>query len=560
MTNAVQVKEQVNLPLGKCMELVTSGIQYRLFRAAITVTIISLAVAFLMVMLSQSLIARQVGRAVDERTAPRRLFDKWVSRLGAPITETELTADMAALTGSSDPRWQEFKTWGKIPDDAHMQTLHEVASEQTDCLDNFFDKLPEGRRRQFVGTATGPGIFAYLGEGDHLSQFQTHLKESDRKLPMAFDKFQSLVQQWTQTAGDRRAIIQGHRAALEHVKSLLGGRQAVDALAAADDKLLSGLKELGYQMTGDQLVQVRREANLAVDARKITDLMKVPLVKQEVADRANVPLAQADTDTYFAQISSQSGATWLATLSASEKFAASADALKVKPLEFVPGSMPDPASQKYAKSEVPVKDASGKPTKDPDGKVITKMELTPEGQAMYEKDLAPFIQATAQRIRLVVKDRLDRQELADIESAVAQSGGSTGFSNRTVWLIIVSFLVCVVGIANAMLMSVTERFREIATMKCLGATDNFIMINFILESIMQGVAGGILGSILGFLLGSLRAWASYGNMAWQNFPLGQVLATAGVAMVVGIVVSALAAMYPAYVAARLAPMEAMRIE
>ncbi len=59
----VQVKEQVNLPLGKCVELVLGGIQYRLFRAAITVTIISLAVAFLMVMLSGSLICtRWAGR------------------------------------------------------------------------------------------------------------------------------------------------------------------------------------------------------------------------------------------------------------------------------------------------------------------------------------------------------------------------------------------------------------------------------------------------------------------------------------------------------------------
>ncbi len=560
MTNAVEVKEQVNLPLGKCMELVTSGLQYRLFRAAITVTIISLAVAFLMVMLSQSLIARQVGRAVDERTAPRRLFDKWVSRLAAPITEAELTADLAALTGPDDPRWQEFKAWGKITDDGRMRTLHEVASRQTDCIDNFFDKLSEGRRRQFVGGASGSGIFAYLAEGNHLQLFQDRLKDSDRKLPMAFDKFQSLVQQWAQTAGERQQIVQGHLAALEHVKGLLGERQPVDALATADDKLLTGLKELGYRMTDDQLAQVRREANLAVDARKITDLLKVPRVKQEVAGRANIPLAQTDIDAYFAQINSESGANWLAELSAGKDFASDADALKIKPLEFVPGSTPDPAAPKYPKAEVTVKDAGGKAVKDAQGKDQTRMELTPEGQAMYQKDLASFIQANARRIQEVVKDRLDRQELADIEAAVAQSGGSAGFSNRTVWLIIVSFLVCVVGIANAMLMSVTERLREIATMKCLGATDNFIMINFILESIMQGVAGGIIGSILGFLLGSLRAWASYGNMAWQNFPLAQVLATAGIALVVGVVVSALAAMYPAYVAARLAPMEAMRIE
>ena len=560
MTNAVEVKEQVNLPLAKCMELVTSGIQYRLFRAAITVTIISLAVAFLMVMLSQSLIARQVGRAVNERTAPRRLFDKWVSRLSAPITEGELTTDLAALSGPGDPRWQEFKAWGKIPDDEHLRTLHEVAAGQTDCTDNFFNKLSEGRRRQFVGNASGPGIFAYLAEGNHLQQFQTLLQDSDRKLPMAFEKFQSLVQQWAKTVPQRQGIMQGHQAALNHVKSLLGERQAVDALAAADDNLLKGLEEQGFRMTDDQLAQVRREANLAVDARKITDLLKVPSVKQEIADRANIPLAQVDTDAYFAQINSESGATWLARHSASKEFASSAEALKVQPLKFVPGPTPDPTDQKYPKAAVPVKDASGKVTKDPQGKEITRMELTPQGQAMYDKNLATFIQGNAQRIREVVKDRLDRQELADIEAAVAESGGSGGFSNRTVWLIIVSFLVCVVGIANAMLMSVTERFREIATMKCLGATDNFIMINFILESIMQGVAGGIVGSILGFLLGSLRAWASYGNMAWQNFPMGQVLAMAGIALVVGVVVSALAAMYPAYVAARLAPMEAMRIE
>ena len=135
-----------------------------------------------------------------------------------------------------------------------------------------------------------------------------------------------------------------------------------------------------------------------------------------------------------------------------------------------------------------------------------------------------------------------------------------GFSNRTLALIAVSFLVCIVGIANAMLMSVMERFREIATMKCLGATDGFIMINFILESCMQGIAGGVIGGVLGLLLGALRSWAAYGWLAITEFPLLKVLEMGGISLGVGVLISALAAVYPAYTAARLAPMEAMRIE
>ena len=53
-------------------------------------------------------------------------------------------------------------------------------------------------------------------------------------------------------------------------------------------------------------------------------------------------------------------------------------------------------------------------------------------------------------------------------------GRDYGIQERMLWLILVSMVVCAVGIANAMLMSVTERFREIATLKCLGALDGTI--------------------------------------------------------------------------------------
>jgi len=97
-------------------------------------------------------------------------------------------------------------------------------------------------------------------------------------------------------------------------------------------------------------------------------------------------------------------------------------------------------------------------------------------------------------------------------------------------------------------------------MKCLGATDGYIMTNFILESCLPGTVGGIIGAILGLLLGSLRSLSNYGWMALQHLPWELIGITAVVSVVVGVVLSALAAVYPAWIAARLAPMEAMRIE
>jgi len=65
------------------------------------------------------------------------------------------------------------------------------------------------------------------------------------------------------------------------------------------------------------------------------------------------------------------------------------------------------------------------------------------------------------------------------------------------WLLIVALIVSMVGITNAMLISVYERYREIGTMKCIGALDQHILMLFLVEAIIQGLVGGILGFLLG---------------------------------------------------------------
>lgn len=134
------------------------------------------------------------------------------------------------------------------------------------------------------------------------------------------------------------------------------------------------------------------------------------------------------------------------------------------------------------------------------------------------------------------------------------SGKATQF-----WLILISLLVCAVGITNAMLMSVTERFREIGTMKCLGALDWFVVKLFLIEAAFLGIVGSAVGALVGLVV-SLLAWmAQYGNLL-HIVPWGQVFLRLLAAILVGAVLSVIGAIYPARRAGRMPPADAMRTE
>ena len=130
--------------------------------------------------------------------------------------------------------------------------------------------------------------------------------------------------------------------------------------------------------------------------------------------------------------------------------------------------------------------------------------------------------------------------------------------SKQTWLVSLSLLVCVVGIANAMLMSVTERFREIGTMKCLGALDSFIIKLFLLESTFQGLAGTLVGIAIGLSMTMLLALVDYGTAVFTYFPVNGMLRSAVAAIVAGTSLSLMGAMLPAYRAAKMEPVEAMR--
>ncbi len=115
----------------------------------------------------------------------------------------------------------------------------------------------------------------------------------------------------------------------------------------------------------------------------------------------------------------------------------------------------------------------------------------------------------------------------------------------------ISLLVGGIGIMNIMLVSVTERTREIGLRKALGATPNQIMIQFLIEAAVLSLFGGVIALIIVY----------FGSLALQNFfpakvTLNSIFLSFGVSTVIGLIFGAA----PAKRAAKLSPIEALRYE
>jgi len=153
-----------------------------------------------------------------------------------------------------------------------------------------------------------------------------------------------------------------------------------------------------------------------------------------------------------------------------------------------------------------------------------------------------------------------RQYLLHCGYDILPDDTSLAASPKQRWIVILSLLVCVVGIINAQLMSVTERFREIGTMKCLGALDRFIVRIFVMEAFIQGFVGSFSGAILGAGAAFFMALFRFGSDLFLHLPWQAVLISSTLAMLTGIGLSLLGVLYPAIMAARMQPVEAMRVE
>lgn len=487
----IDVREQPILSFGRTVKITANGIRYRLFRSLITVAVVAVAVAFLMNVLSESLVKRAVARRTHSRVAAIRRAAAWTGKLSAPGSIEEILMKLSqAEPGSAACR--EVQSLGGFSD-AEMAHYHEEARFAAGIL-LFLAELHYGHRRALIHNAVGARIFERLRTDEGMARFAAALRTMRSvRPPRSVDEIRQFVRAWPEIRERTRRVQQGHRRAVAKVRQHLRGRSILEALCDADGGFGEAIRGAGFVLDEAAAKVVAQQARRELDKHLLQETIGNEDVRRAVAARLDVLPADVNVRTLWRLLRSRGSAAWYAA---------------------------------------------------------RLQEHKEEAARLGVERLAALARAEAEERALNRAERF----------AVAAAGGWLGIGERMSWLVLASMLVCIVGISNAMLMSVTERFREIATLKCLGALDGFIMATFVLEACFLGVVGGIVGAIGGTLLGLGRMLLALGSQMFAALPLSQLAATMAVAVTLGVILAALASVYPSLKAARLAPMEAMRLE
>ncbi|PTY06812.1 hypothetical protein DB346_00710 [Verrucomicrobia bacterium LW23] len=494
----IVAREQVRLSAWKCLRLSLTGMSFRLGRSIITVSILALAVAFLSYMITYGLISHDTRLAAGRELEDERLLGEFSTRLTSPDSADTILANLNSTDEKAAARRAEYERWSQT---ASLEEILRIA-RQLDAFGLYIRQLPVTKRAVLTGDMEEDSILALarsLGSAARLDSFLKHLNASGEvPMPGSEEEFRRLIQSGVPLlAGWIEAVQKGQLVAIARVQSATAGQDIKTLLAGSTAGFTSTLEDAGFHSTPEMHTRLRRLAQHALEEEKLRHALTQQEVRYALARKSGLKAPQIDMAAVL---------PWITSARRADDAAAC---------------------------------------------------LSPAGIGLSAAQL------------LAMADRKRRTDALRNVAGASFSGAGDRLSPRegifafdagTRWLIGVSFIVCAVGVANAMLMSVTERFTEIATMKCLGALNSFVMQIFFFEALVQGMVGGLAGLILGTFLAVVRSAAEFGTLAFHNIPYADLFSGGLAAWLVGLALAAGAAISPVWMAARLAPMEAMRME
>ena len=524
------IKKQRQMTFAETLDFCISSIRHRFMRSLLTLSVVILAVAFFMFLQCSNIFRNSVKEGVEKEILESRKAARILNMLYASITEKDFVSMLVDARKSPGDFDRLAKMLGK--DQKQMQTFVDNAAQEMIYL-RFFEKLPFGKRKALFGQNKDSAQLEMLLKDGSYDEFLKKTRElGGIRIPGGEDKL--------------KTYLDGYKAYRTELKQSFAKLQAVRndkafPARATDGKELKERQVLAKHLLDlnaqKQINQQWRDKLAALNVFITDDETKMIVDYLDVQERTNKVKMLLSNEAYRIRWRQVYGKNQysrmdekLAHLDTNKTWrvfneAPSQQKRNLRELQHVIyfGGNPD---------EV-------KKLPDDQLKLIPRTDL----ESIREND---DMQKELQKLEL----QLDINTLDDAK----------GFTPDQIYLMCLSFLVCVVGITNAMLMSITERFREIATLKCLGATDSFILIQIVLEAMIQGVIGGVIGLILGFIVALSSSVFQVGLRVFASFDWSMIGFAALFSLLAGVLLSVLSSLYPSAKAARMAPMEAMRVE
>lgn len=485
---AIDLRPQSELPFSSTLRLCFKGIGHRLFRSVLTLTVVVLAVAFFMFLLSEDAILRSLTDGLRLETTARQFSARALARLTATPSPGEISSDIATSNASRIEEYASVSGWQLD----RVRALATACAKEQEYM-NWFANLPPGKSAMLFGVRRDHDIFLILQDPAEMSSLSAKMdRDKSLRLPGGTDGLKAFVQSYGSFNKQRHEFVEAWRAAISALstqQNALTLNTPLDSwITSASSRDLKSWHNIvsaaGFRFTWDDVLLLQEQVRNSASRREVLRVLSTPATR----------------------------AKW----------------------------------QKVFRDSKPLP---------PDEQLLRLTD--PRAAEVMGSDFPPAVLAQ------VRADARREASLRTLESALPIRSDRTSAGSippRQVFLLVISFIVCVVGITNAMLMAITERFREIATMKCLGATDRFILRLFMMEAAFQGFAGGAAGTLVGFVTALIRDTILYGSHVFTWWPGTTLLGLSVVSWVAGIVLAILASIYPTWVASRMVPMEAMRVE
>ena len=181
--NNLHIKDQVSLSLKRIFRLCISGIQHRLLRSLLTLSVIVLAISFFMILLTENSMVLSLEKGISAKISEKRISDFYLSHFYSSKTPISMKAHL--VKWADDPlKMKELSSVTDISQKELNQLKTFSIVERT--YEQFFSSMRLGQRIALIGKLKGPAIYHHLAKQNEIQNLYNNLSPmTSLRLPVS---------------------------------------------------------------------------------------------------------------------------------------------------------------------------------------------------------------------------------------------------------------------------------------------------------------------------------------------------------------------------------------